>query len=54
MELFLPWNVLVYTVVKGIPYIFVTARSGNVVNRLERLFMVGGFQVVYRLNTLVM
>ena len=38
--------------VKGIPYIFVASQSGGVVNRLERLFVVGGFRVVCILNTL--
>ena len=53
VELFLPLKVLVYTLVKGIPYIFVASQSGDVVNRLEILFMVGGFRVVCNLNTLV-
>ena len=45
---------LVYTVVKGNPiYFFFASQSGDVVNRLEILFMIGGFQVVCNLNTLV-
>ena len=38
---------------KGIPYILVASQSGDVVNRLEILFMIGGFQVVCNLNSLV-
>ena len=37
---------LVYSVIKEIPYIFVASQSGGFVNRLERLFVVGGFRVV--------
>ena len=47
LELFLPLKVLVYTVVKKvIPYILFASQSGGVVNRLEILFMVGGFRDV--------
>ena len=38
---------------KGIPYVLVASQSGDVVNRLEIVFMIGGFQVVCTLNTLV-
>ena len=38
---------------KGIPYILVASQSSDVVNRLEILFMIDGFQVVCNLNTLV-
>ena len=31
---------------KGIPYVLIASQSGIVANRLEILFMVGGFQVI--------
>ena len=52
MELFLPFQILVYILVKGNPIYLVVSQSGGVVSRLERLFVVGGFRVVCILNTL--
>ena len=46
VQLFLPFQVLVYTLVTGNPIYLVASQSGSVVNQLERLFVVGGFRVV--------
>ena len=37
-------------IIEGIPYRYVASQSGNVVNRLERLFMVDGFSIVCNLE----